>query len=628
MSQVNRIKELEAKINQARHDYYNGQSNISDKAYDTLVDELFDLDPKNPAVIGIGAEPVSNWEKFKHLTPMGSLNKTHTNEEYVAWHNKYIGPKDEAFVTLKLDGLSVSLIYENGVLVNGASRGSGSIGEKITPNVAKMIGVPLRLTKKVDVTVRGEMLLSKESHKKFFPEYSNTRNAASGISRRYDGDGCDKLSILVYQLFSDDPNIKTQEDQFVELKSLGFTTPTSYIVKTAKEVIALKDKYQASLRDKFDYDLDGMVVSLNDLDKQQAFGSLNGRPYGQMAMKFESIAKEAYVSDILVQCGNSGRITPVAVFNPKVSLMGADVEKASLHNFSNIVSLGIDIGATVLVCRSGDVIPFVEEVVQSTGSIFEPPTHCPECGEAVVETGEYVQCPNTAGCPAQKVGRLINWIKEINVLEWGSTLLDKLVSSGLVVSVADLYKLSVADLASIDRMGQKSAKKCYDNLHADTAIPLEIFLGGLSIPLIGQSTIKAIMAAGCNTITKFGQLKADNFEQVPGIGPARAQSLADGLKKYQDVILDLFANGVSIKEIKTGKLTGSSFALTGKMAHKRAELEKMIANEGGIVKDSVGAGLSYLVINEASNSSKAIKAQKLGTKLINEDELLEMMKWT
>jgi DNA ligase (NAD+) len=621
-----RIKELETKINQARLDYYNGQAKISDKVYDTMVDELFTLDPKNPAVIGIGADPVSNWEKFKHLTPMGSLNKTHTDEEYLAWHNKYFGPNDEAFVTLKLDGLSVSLIYENGVLVNGASRGSGSIGEKITANVARMIGVPLRLTKKVDITVRGEMLLSKENHKRYFSEYSNTRNGASGISRKYDGEGCNKLSVLVYQLFSDDPNIKTQEDQFIELESLGFITPTSYVVKTAKDVIALKNEYQASLRDQFGYDLDGMVVSINDLDKQQSFGALNGRPYGQMAMKFESVAKEAYVSDIIVQCGNSGRITPVAVFNPKVSLMGADVEKASLHNFSNIASLGIDIGATVLVCRSGDVIPFVEEVVQSTGTIFEPPTHCSECGTMVIETGEYVQCPNTAGCPAQKVGRLINWIKEIGVLEWGTILLEKLVSSGLVVSVADLYKLSVKDLSHIDRMGQKSAQKCYDNLHADTAIPLEVFLGGLSIPFIGQSTIKAIMAAGCNTITKFGQLHAANFEQVPGIGPVRAQSLADGLKNYQDVILDLFANGVSIKEIKMGKLTGSSFCFTGKMVHKRVEWEKMVSNEGGLVKDSVGAGLSYLVINEASNSSKAIKAQKLGTKLINEEELLEMMR--
>ena len=165
---ISRIKELETKINQARKEYYNGSSKTTDKAYDAWIDELAELDPKNLAVIGIGSEPISNWEKFVHLTPMGSLNKSHTFEEYETWHKKYITSNDEVFLTLKLDGLSVSLIYENGVLVNGSSRGSGTVGEKITANVAKMIGVPLRLNKKVDITVRGEMLLSKENHKKFF----------------------------------------------------------------------------------------------------------------------------------------------------------------------------------------------------------------------------------------------------------------------------------------------------------------------------------------------------------------------------------------------------------------------------------------------------------------------------
>jgi DNA ligase (NAD+) len=622
-----RIKELETKINQARKDYYNGQSTMSDMAYDTMVDELFVLDPKNPAVIGIGADPVSNWEKFIHKTPMGSLNKTHTNEEYIQWHNKYIGNKDEVLVTLKLDGLSVSLIYENGILVNASTRGSGTVGEKITPNVAKMIGVPLRLNKKIDITVRGEMLLSKDNHKKFFSTYSNTRNAASGISRRYDGDGCDKLSVLVYQLFSDDVNIKTQKEQFVELQNLGFTVPTFYVVKTAKEVIALKDKYQSSLRDKFEYELDGMVIHQNDLAKQESYGMLNGRPYASIAMKFDSIAKEALVSDIQIQCGNSGRLTPVAIFSPKVNLMGADVERASLHNFSNIATLGIDIGATVLVCRSGDVIPFVEEVVKSTGTIFQPPTNCPECGTHIIENGEYIQCPNTTGCRSQIIGRIKNWVKELNLLEWGDTLIEKLVDSKLVANVVDLYKLTVDDLANLDRMGEKSAQKCYDILWANREISLEVFLGALSIPMIGQSTIKAIMNAGCDTLKKFGQLKAEHFEQVPGVGPTKAEFLAKGLEDNQNLILDLLHNGIKIKAKIVGAMTGKSVCFTGAMVNKRPVLEKMAAEAGADVKNSVGRGLTYLVIADPnSTSSKAQAARKLGTKLISEDDFLELVK--
>ncbi len=620
-----RIKELAEKINKARKDYYNGTSQVSDKVYDAWIDELAQLDPKNPAVIGIGSDPVSNWEKYNHLVPMGSLNKVQTDDEYQKWHDKYISDKDDIFVTLKLDGLSVSLIYENGVLVKAATRGSGVTGELISPNVAKMRGVPLRLPEKLNVTIRGEILLSKENHEKYFPEYSNPRNAASGISRRYDGAGSDKLTVLTYQIFSDDLKIETQEEQFSMLSKMGFLVPTFYVVKSFKEVCDLKAKYQASLRDKFSFDLDGLVAHNNDITKQESFGSLNGRPYASIAIKFESIAKEGTISNIIVQVGNSGRLTPVAVFSPKIQLMGAEVERASLHNFSNIYELGIDVGAKVLVCRSNDVIPYVEEVISSTGTIFATPTVCPKCGTKVIESGEYVQCPNTVTCPAQVVGRIKNWIKELNVLEWGDTLIERLVESGKVTTVADLYRLSVDDLASIDRMGKRSAQKCYDLLWASKVVPLEVFLGALSIPMIGQSTIKSIMSVGCDTLEKFGQLKSVHFEQVPGVGPNKAKSLADGLVNNQSLILDILDAGVKIKEKIEGKLTGYRIAITGSTKTKRADLEKFISDNGGENKSSVSKSCTHLVIADInSTSSKAATARKLGIKLVDEESLLNL----
>lgn len=355
-----RIIKLEESILKARKDYYNGESLISDKLYDALIDELHLLDPKNSAVIGIGSDPVSNWEKISHKIPMGSLNKCNTDEEYLKWHNKYISKNEKVILTLKLDGLSASLVYKDGLLVSGATRGSGVAGELITQNIIKMNGVPLRLKEKIDITVRGEIILSKENYKNFFSGYSNPRNAASGISRRYDGEGSDKMSLLTYQLFSDSLNISTQEEQFNILTKLGFLTPTFIVCDSSTEVCDLKQKYQTSLRDKFEFELDGLVAHNNNLVKQELYGSLNGKPYASIALKFENEARETILNDVIWEVGATGRITPVAILKP-ITVCGAEISRASLHNVSYFNSLKLFKGCRVLVSRRNDVIPYIEE---------------------------------------------------------------------------------------------------------------------------------------------------------------------------------------------------------------------------------------------------------------------------
>ena len=619
----NRIKELVVKINDARSAYYNGVSQVSDKVYDAWVDELSVLDPKNPAVIGIGADPISNWEKYIHLTPMGSLNKVNTIDDYKKWHDKYIGNSDNIFLTLKLDGISVSLIYEDGVLKKAATRGSGIKGDLITPNVAKMIGVPLRLKDKINITVRGEILLSKDNHNKHFSDYSNPRNAASGISRRYDGEGCDKLSVVTYMLYSDDLDIKTYNEMFKVLESLGFIVPTYYVLNTYNDVLKYKNDYQSSLRDKYEYLLDGLVIHNNDLAKQQSYGSLNGRPYCSIAFKFDNETRESTIKDIVWQVGNSGRLTPVAIIDP-VTLVGATVTKASIYNMAYINSLQLDIGAKVLVARANDVIPRIEELIQGTGKVAEPPTTCPECGQPVIMLGENLTCVNR-DCPAQVIGRIKNWIKDLNILEWGSSLIERLVKEDKVNDIADLYTLTVDDLASIERMGKKSAEKCYKLLWAGGEVTLDVFLGALSIPMIGSSTIKLIMDVGCDTLEKFGQLNAANFEMVPGVGPTKAESLAEGLLQNKDLIVKLLNNGVKIKAPIVGELSGVSICFTGKSNLKRSDLQKLASEAGATVKSSVGKGLDMLVIADPnSTSSKAKAARKLGVNLISEEEFLKM----
>lgn len=623
-----RVKELETKIFQARTDYYNHQPSVSDKVYDAWIDELRVLDPANKAVTAIGA-PVtpSEWKKAKHQIPMGSLNKVNLPVELEDWTAKFsVSGKVDWFVTEKLDGLSIELIYEKGQLVQAITRGDGETGEDITVNVARMAGVSSQLKWDTDFTgsLRGEIIMLKSVWKKDFADKANPRNAASGVSKRLDGIGVDKLNILFYQVLGD-ADFDTEVEQFEWLEKNGLAIPNYWLFKKIEQVSKHWRDYQDTKRDKLDYDIDGLVVRIDEIAIQLTWGDKDMRPLGAMAFKFDNEARESTIRDIIWQVGNSGRITPVAVVDP-VSLVGATVTRASLYNWSYIEELKLDIGATVLVARANDVIPRIEELVKGTGKIATPPNHCPECGGFTHMDGENLVCSNSQHCPAQVIGRIKNWIKELNLLEWGDSLIEKLVQAKKVKTVADLYTLTVDDLSNLDRMGDKSAQKCHTILWSDIEIPLDIFLGALSIPMIGASTIKAIMNAGCDSLEKFGQLDAAAFEMVPGVGPTKAKFLADGLKANQQLIIDLLDNGVKIKAPVIGTLTGKSVCFTGAMTNKRPVLEKLAAEAGADIKGSVGKGLTYLVIADPnSTSSKAQTARKLGTTLISEDEFLDLV---
>jgi DNA ligase (NAD+) len=621
----NRIKELETKIFQARTDYYNHQPTVSDKIYDAWVDELRMLDPTNKAVTAIGAPVVpSEWKKAKHQIPMGSLDKVNTPPELSKWAGS-TARNDKLFVTEKLDGLSIEVIYENGSLVQAITRGDGETGEDITVNVVKMGGVHSHLKHKFTGSLRGEIIMFKSTHKQWFADKANPRNAASGTSKRLDGVGVDKLNILFYQVLGD-VDFKTEEAQFKWLQGQGLDSPNWWILKDDVEVNDHWRNYQDNDRDKLDYDIDGLVIRVNDMARQLALGDKDLRPLGAIAFKFDNEARESVLRDIIWQVGNSGRLTPVATVDP-VQLVGATVTRASLYNWTYITELGLDIGAKVLVARANDVIPRIEELIKGTGTVAKPPSKCPECDGKTVFDGENLVCTNTASCPAQVKGRIKNWIKELNLLEWGDTLVEKLVDSGKVKTIADLYLLKVDDIANLDRLGEKTAKKVLEILWANKKISLEVLLGALSIPMIGQSTIKAIMNAGCDDLTKFGQLGAHEFEQVPGVGPTKAKFLADGLKHNQRLILQLLKNGVEVKAKVIGALTGKSVCFTGAMKMKRPLLEKMAAEAGADVKGSVGKGLTYLVIADpSSTSSKAQAARKLGTTLISEEDFLDLVK--
>lgn len=628
----NRVKELEKKVVQARSDYYNGQPQVSDKVFDAWVDELKSLDPNNKAVTSIGAPVIpSEWKKAKHQIPMGSLDKINTPDEFKKWVNDNC-PNDDLFVCEKLDGLSIELIYENGEFVQGITRGDGEIGEDISSNVVKMGGVQKTMKgSNFTGSLRGEIILTKTNHKKYFSDKANPRNAASGVSKRLDSIGSEHLDVLLYQVLGD-IDFEIEEEQYDFLNKFGFKTPNYQTVvdgtnkqDAADLVIEGWKAYQSKVRDNLDYDIDGLVVRISNLAKQMSLGDKDLRPKGARAFKFENEARESTIKDIIWQVGNSGRLTPVAILEP-VQLVGATVSRASIYNLSYIEELGIDIGAKVLVVRANDVIPRIEEVIVKTGNLAKPPVNCPVCSGTLVMEGENLVCTNTDNCQAQIIGRVKNWVAELNILELGETIIEKVVNSGLVSNPADLYKLTVKDLANLDRMGEKSAQNVYDSLWKNNPIALETFLGALSIPMIGTSMIKLVMEAGHDTLNSIMKLTQLDLEAIKGMGPAKAEALAKGLIKNKDLIQALQDNGLKIKDKIVGNLSGKSFAFTGTMVNKRASLEQMVINSGGTTKSSVGKGLTYLVINDTnSQSSKAVAARKLGTVLINEEDFLKMI---
>lgn len=627
-----RILELEALIFQARHDYYNDTPTSTDEEYDAWIDELAELNASSPMVKAIGAPPVSAWPKVSHGIPMGSLDKVQTLEGISDWivrvSRKGLPHPETLFITEKLDGISIHLRYERGRLVQAITRGDGTTGEDITQNVVRMKGAVPKV-QGFTGSIRGEIILHKEDLAKHFPDKTSTRNTAAGTAKRYDGAGCEHLVVCVYRI-SDGMDLPTEAEQFQALASWGFITPNWYVTAMTPGVKTPHDlwmEYQQHKRDSLPYDIDGLVISVNDLAHQISLGETDGRPLGSVAFKFAPVTRETVIKSIEWQVGGTGHITPVAVFDP-VSLVGAVVTRASVYNLTYIQQLGIGIGAKALVARANDVIPRVVSVTRPGPSgVAQGPQACPACAAPTAFEGEFLVCTNRLGCPAQVSGRIKLWIAEQGILEWGDTLIEKLTGAGLVNDVADLYLLGETDLAALDRMGIRSAQVVWESLHAKTELALENILGGMAIPGIGTTTVRAIMDAGWDTWDKMQEATRTEFERVAGIGPAKAEALARWIAGEGVRIMPrLLASGVTIKERVKGNLTGKSFCFTGSMKHKRGELEAMVTDSGGTVKSSVTKGLTYLVMADpSSGSSKAKAARKNGTDCISEEDFLAMV---
>ena len=627
-----RVAELAALLRTYKDAYYNDQPLVSDAAYDALEDELRELDPDHELLASVGAPAaVTAWEKARHATPMDSLNKAVDVAEFRAWaakcdelakKSKLGAISGDLFVTEKLDGLSLAVTYEKGKLVDAITRGDGEVGERITPNACRMKGVPQKLKSPASITVRGEIILRLSDMKKAFPGAANPRNQASGTSKRLDGKGCEHLSVLFYNL--DGEELSDEVKKFKRLAALGLAVP-NYQATDLEGALALHADYATAKRAELDYEIDGLVVRANDVHAQHMLGELGNRPRAAVAFKFASQAKVTKLVDILWETGPSGRVSPVAVVEPVV-LAGATVRRASLHNAGNVAALKIGVGDDVLVSRRNDVIPYVEEVVTKRGKLAKAPTRCATCKSPLEKLGEYLLCRNLA-CSALVEGRIRNWIGAVDCLDFGEKLIAQLVEAELVREPADLYKLKPEHIAGLERRGMVIAKKVLDNLRAKLPLSLPRFLSALGIENFGHQTAKALVAAGFDSLEKLQAAKLAERAVLPGVGPAKAKAVVDGLAARKTEIKRLLAVGVvPVNQASAGPLAGKTFCFTGSLSRPRKELEQMVEQRGGTLLSGVTKELQYLVMADpASGSSKSQKARQYGTECLDEAQFMAMV---
>lgn len=626
-----RIAELEALIVYHQNAYYNNVPEITDAAFDALWDELKALDPGNKILQSVGKDAADGFPKREHIMPMGSQEKAADPDEFLAWSQKQ--SFDEFVVEYKLDGASLELQYENGVLAAAVTRGDGTVGDEITANAVKMRGVLQKLPNSWGGAIRCEVVMLKEIHKKYFSDKANCRNAANGVMKRKDGKGAEHLSVLCYDgvphgVFEKGKVLTKPcapfDDELSKLEwltSLGFEVVPAVVCRTAYEVIDYRARVVAE-REHLPYDIDGLVVKGRAVDPQDM---ARPRPEKQIAFKFP--LEEAVTTLRGVEWSESGMFyTPIALVDP-VKLAGTAVKRANLVNTNAITGMGLRIGSRVVVVKRGEIIPKIEgKVDDEPGATPIPvPDMCQVCGAKLVDEGTRLYCPNTL-CPKRALHRLQKWVQMLDIKDFGTAVLTRLYEAGKVKTVADLYRLTVEDLVEIERMGETLAKKLLQNLRAKRVLRFPDFLAALDIDGIGPLMAEKLAQAGCSSLTKLCSATIDELTTIPGFGEVLAKNLVLGLKELRAEIDDIVTQIELEQPEGEAVLVGQSFCFTGELnSMKRAEAEALVKKLGGMVRSSVTKDLTYLVTNDPhSGSAKNKQAERYGTAIISEEEFLAL----
>ncbi|MBI4119681.1 MAG: NAD-dependent DNA ligase LigA [Parcubacteria group bacterium] len=679
-----RVEKLRKEINRYRYAYHVlNKSLISDEALDSLKKELFDLEQQFPELITpdsptqrVAGKPLKEFKKVHHEERMLSFNDAFSEEDMRDWLERienFLGQKiketDHTFYCeLKIDGLAIELIYENGIFIRGSTRGDGVIGEDVTQNLKTIEAIPLTLETKnskpktpTRLVARGEVFLTKKEfgrinkgqEKKGLKAYANPRNIAAGSIRQLDPEitANRKLDSFQYDIVTD-LGQKTHEEEHEILKKLGCkTNPNNRHARTLEEVFEFRD-YWAKHRDKLPYEIDGIVVILNDNRLFEEAGVIGKAPRAAIAYKFSPKEATTIVEDIKVQVGRTGALTPVAVLRP-VNVAGVTISHATLHNYDEIRRLGVKIGDTVIVSRAGDVIPQVSKVLKElrTGKEkeFHMPVKCPVDGSKVVKEGAIYRCSNK-NCGARSRELIYHFVSRpaFDIRGLGPKIIDRFLDEGLVGDAADIFSLKEGDIAALERFGEKSAQNIIDEIKAHKKISLARFLYSLGILHVGEETANLLAKQVERQATRdkrqvsisyllnhMSHVTMDILQEIPDIGPAVSRSIVEYfrdernqklLKKFDQVGIKIEAPHLKASARGGSALGGKIFVLTGGLTSMSREAAKeKIRSLGGDISESVSKRTDYVVAG-SEPGSKFEKARKLGITVLDENEFVKMLK--
>ncbi|MBP3436293.1 MAG: NAD-dependent DNA ligase LigA [Clostridia bacterium] len=658
-----KISNLRKQIEYHSHRYYvMDEPEISDFAYDAMYRELQDLEAAFPMYDSpdsptkrVGGAVLDKFEKMTHRVPLGSLSDVFSFEELDDFFERTAEKEPNIYFSVepKIDGLSVALTYENGVFVRGATRGDGVTGEDVTENLKTIRAIPLKLKESLPyLCVRGEVFMSRKvfsalneaREEEGLPRFANPRNAAAGSLRQLDSKitASRRLDIFIFNLqegslYADGREAKTHTEALLRLEELGFQILPHIKRLSSREEVKAHILDLGKMRDTLPFDIDGAVVKADDFEARRRLGELTNTPKWAVAYKYPPEQQETTLLDIELAVGRTGVLTPTAVLTP-VFLAGSTVSRATLHNFDYIAAKDIRLGDKVILQKAGDIIPEIVCALtqKRTGDekTFDIPTHCPSCQTPLIKDGDgqgaALRCVNPA-CPAQRARSIIHFASKnaMNIDGLGERIVLALLEGNLIADSADLYKLSVSDVAQMERMGEKSAQNLISAIEDSKERGLERLLFAFGVRQVGESAAEAI-AAHFGSLAACLDAKEEDFAAITDIGDITAGHLFRFF--HNDEALSLIARleeaGVSTlakKEKPSDKLKGKTFVLTGTLPHMtRDEAAEKIKAAGGKVSSSVSSKTSFVVAGEEAGS-KLTKAKTLGVPILDEEGLLSLL---
>ncbi|MBT7244508.1 MAG: NAD-dependent DNA ligase LigA [Euryarchaeota archaeon] len=653
MAEGERIQQLAEVVSYHRELYYNHAApEISDAEFDALWDELKLLDPSNKILHQVGPEPLPGTVKVQHIFPMRSLDKGTSDEDIIHFVTQSTFGGKRYLAQPKLDGSALSLEYVAGNLHRAATRGSGERGEDVTLNAKLVANIPSRLNIPVDCHVRGEVVMPLETFEEKYRDISpNPRNLCSGALRQKHGDGKADASDLVFcaydvKFVNESPDAVYDSELLNWLQKAGIEPAPWQIFESEhpqNEMIQYTQEWSKS-RSSYEYEIDGVVFKLDDLAQREILGMTAHHPRWALAWKFPSQEAHSVLLGVDWQTGRTGAITPVARIAPQM-VGGVTVENVTLHNVGEVERLGIKLGDKVTITRRGDVIPKIIENLGSavpsdlqgrfhadgtefSGNLVHAeiaiPNECPACGRSITMEGAFLRC-TALECDARTARALTYWCRTLEMDGIGEKLIEALLENGLVVSIADLYKLTHSQITSLDRMGDKSAYNVLDELAKTRNLNLAKFLHALGMERIGPevaTTISQHFTSLDKLLHWVDEGDDEELTTIDGIGDKVASIFRGGISNRRDLINELseIIKITDESQAVSGKFDGKTFCITGSLTRPRKEISLAIKNAGGKVVGSVSGSLDVLVAGEKAGS-KLAKAESLGIQIWNEDEL-------